>query len=241
MAQEQFDDDASGAGRFDLDALGNLYDGSAMGESIQNALKDPEMMKLMTEMGSNIGGALDELSKMTPEELETQMKAAMGMLQDGDVMKQILNNKDEMIKNLETSGMIDEKTLQEFKENPDKLEEDMTAAFSQMMDVFSDPKQLDAATDIATQLIDTLKNPEKLMNSFDEWADIMKNELNDDDKIEEARLQLIDNPELAGSEDLAAVFGSEEMKELLNDPIKWRESVKKGQGMLLAGQGAAQM
>jgi len=69
-------------------------------------------------------------------------------------------------------------------------------------------------------------------------ADLFSKELGDDDKIEEARLKLLEDPENAG-EALASMFQNDEMKDILHDPIKWRESVKKGQGMLLGNQDAA--
>merc|ERR1711865_726639 len=57
-------------------------------------------------------------------------------------------------------------------------------------------------------------------------------ELSSDEKIEEARPQLLQDPELAGNPALAELFQSEEMKELLQDPVKWREQIKEGRDLL---------
>lgn len=66
----------------------------------------------------------------------------------------------------------------------------------------------------------------------------MQDALADDDKIEEARLQLLNDPNMAGNKAVSDMFGSEEMKEILNDPAMWRKSVKEGQKMLM-GEGDA--
>jgi len=107
--------------------------------------------------------------------------------------------------------------------------------------MFNDPEALKTVSDIAKGITDVLKDPEKLvdaMKTMSKSNDIFK-ELADDDKIEEARLQLLDNPDLAGNPVLASLYESEEMKEILQDPVKWRETVRKGQGMLGAGGNAA--
>merc|ERR1711862_842244 len=108
-------------------------------------------------------------------------------------------------------------------------------------DMFSDPEAMKTVTDIAKGITDVLKNPDKLvdaMNSMSGYDEVFK-DLEDDDKIEEARLQLLKDPELAGNPILKSVYGSEEMKGILKDPVLWRETVKKGQGMLTGDKGAA--
>ena len=65
---------------------------------------------------------------------------------------------------------------------------------------------------------------------------VLKDALSDDDKIEEARLQLLSDPSVAGNKAVSDMFSTEEMKEILNDPIKWRKSVKEGQKMLMGGE-----
>jgi hypothetical protein len=67
-----------------------------------------------------------------------------------------------------------------------------------------------------------LKDPSGLLNSI-------ASELGDDTKIEEARLSILNGENPA----LAAMFDLPDMKEILSDPKKWRETVKEGtQNML---------
>merc|ERR1712157_326688 len=194
----------------DVDALGNMKNlggaGGAGGfgdlsQLMGDMMNDPSIAKLMKEANTDVEGALEELKKLTPDQFASQMQEAMSFLTSGDMLEKVLDNKDAVIENLKASGLIDEKTLEEMTNNPEKLEADMKAAFGQMKDMFND--------------------------------------LEDDDKIEEARLQLLNDPELAGNPILKSVYESEEMKAILKDPVKWRETVKKGQGMLTGDKGAA--
>ena len=106
----------------------------------------------------------------------------------------------------------------------------MKDAFAQMQKVFQDPEMLSGAVDMMKNMQDVIKNPEKAMK---ELASAMQGTLDDDTKIEEARLELIKDPSSAGNPMLAQLFENEEMKEILYDSEKWRKAVKEGQGMLL--------
>merc|ERR1711862_126062 len=197
--------------------------------------------KLMKEANTDVEGALEELKKLTPDQFASQMGRKLCFLTSGDMLEKVLDNKDAVIENLKASGLIDEKTLEEMTNNPEKIEADMKAAFGQMKDMVSDPEAMKRVTDIAQGITDVLKNPDKLvdaMNSMSGYDEVFK-DLEDDDKIEEARLQLLNDPELAGNPILKSVYESEEMKAILKDPVKWRETVKKGQGMLTGDKGAA--
>lgn len=234
----------------DVDALGNMKNlggaGGAGGfgdlsQLMGDMMNDPSIAKLMKEANTDVEGALEELKKLTPDQFASQMQEAMSFLTSGDMLDKVLDNKDAVIENLKASGLIDEKTLEEMTNNPEKLEADMKAAFGQMKDMFSDPEAMKTVTDIAKGITDVLKNPDKLvdaMNSMSGYDEVFK-DLEDDDKIEEARLQLLNDPELAGNPILKSVYESEEMKAILKDPVKWRETVKKGQGMLTGDKGAA--
>ena len=109
----------------------------------------------------------------------------------------------------------------------------MQESFEQMQGIFNDPEVLKAATETMGGISEIMKNPGLLDDVFKS----MMGDFNDDDKIEEARLKLLSDPEGAHPM-LKDMFQSEEMQEILKDPVKWRESVKEGQG-LLQGQGAA--
>lgn len=106
----------------------------------------------------------------------------------------------------------------------------MKGAFNQMQQVFSDPEMVSAATEMMKGMADVMQNPEEAMKGL---AASMQGALDDDDKIEEARLQILKDPNAAGNPMLAELFKNEEMKEILYDSAKWKAAVKEGQGMLL--------
>jgi hypothetical protein len=62
--------------------------------------------------------------------------------------------------------------------------------------------------------------------------------IDDDEQIEMARLQILDgSADLP--DDIKAQFATPEMQAVLNDPEKWRASVKQGAGILTADQAGA--
>lgn len=230
-----------------VDPMGNLGNLADMGlgdmgdlsKMMEDMMKDPAMANLLNDANTDVAGALEELKKLSPDQFASQMQQAMSYLTSDDMLDKVLGNKDAVLKNLESSGLVDQKTLEEMAANPEKLEADMKAAFGQMQDMFTDPEALETVANIAKGITDVLKNPDKLVEAMKTMSNDIFKELADDDKIEEARLQLLDQPDLAGNPILASLYESEEMKEILKDPVKWRETVKKGQGML--GNGAAAM
>merc|ERR1712071_399698 len=163
--------------------------------------------EIMNSLNYDLGSAMQELADLTPEKLAEQMQEAVNLFTSDSYFESALQNQEEILKNLEASGMVSEEDLEEFRANPTKLEEEMK-------ELFSDPEALGTAAQIAQGLTGLLTDPEKLAEAMAE----LSNELTNDDKIEEARLQLLSNPDLAGNTDLAELFGSSEMKEILNDP-----------------------
>ena len=89
------------------------------------------------------------------------------------------------------------------------------------------------------RLFDLLCDPEQffLVNFVgSKLGGVLQEALADDDKIEEARMQLLNDPTVAGNKALSEMFSTDEMMEILNDPVKWKKTVKEGQRML-TGQG----
>eukprot|EP00594_Rhizosolenia_setigera_P006156 CAMPEP_0178951618 /NCGR_PEP_ID=MMETSP0789-20121207/7332_1 /TAXON_ID=3005 /ORGANISM="Rhizosolenia setigera, Strain CCMP 1694" /LENGTH=279 /DNA_ID=CAMNT_0020632523 /DNA_START=79 /DNA_END=918 /DNA_ORIENTATION=+ len=228
-------------GGMDLGAFGDFgdMDPKELEELIQSAMNDPEMMEMMSQINNNVEGAMEELANLTPEQLTAQMEEAMKFISSEEYLQSVLGNKEDVLKNLAESGMVDAETLKEYEANPEKLEQDLKEAMTQMQELFSDPEALESATQMATQMADFMKDPDALANTMKEFSAQMQADLSDDDKIEEARLQLLSNPDLAGDPSLAHLFESEEMKEILKDPVKWRESVKQGQAMMFNGEDGA--
>mmetsp|Transcript_9424 Transcript_9424/g.13819 ORF Transcript_9424/g.13819 Transcript_9424/m.13819 type:complete len:291 (-) Transcript_9424:147-1019(-) len=239
MAKEKFAD-GGGLGGFnaaDFGDFGDLanMDLGEMGKMLENAMKDPANAAMLEDMTKGMESAMEQLKNIKPEDIAN----AMEQLNSGDVIDTLLEDKDELLKNMAATGMVSEEQLAEYQNNPDKLAADIKDAMGQMSDLLSNPETIESFQDL-------LSNPEKALESLMGGAgpalggmgeDIMA-ALNDDDQIEAARQQLLNNPELAGSPQLAELYKSDEMKEILNDPIKWRDTVKKGQGMAF-GEGDA--
>ena len=110
----------------------------------------------------------------------------------------------------------------------------MSEAFGQMKEIFTNPEAMDTVVQMMKGFGEIMKDPQAAMSKL---GDVLQDSLADDDKIEEARQQLLNDPSVAGNEAISAMFGTDEMKDILNDPEKWKKSVKEGQRMLM-GQGA---
>jgi len=210
LAQQEEGADNEG----DLLGLGNLGAGF---EQMAEMFNDPEMAKVMED-------AMAQFANMSPEDMQSQMQEALSMLSDGDMVDNILGQKEEVLKSLESSGLVDDEQLERFKSDPEAFEKEMRDAFGQMQDMFSDPALLNDA-------LKGMQDVEGLMKGIG-------GDLSDDVKIEEARLEILSNPELASNPMFSQLFGTEEFQESLKSETKWREAVKKGQGMMLDNEGA---
>lgn len=238
MAQDQYagiDINALGEqGDMMRKALGEMgnFDMNQWAKMMEETLKDPQTMEMIAEMSKGMGDLAEQLKTQSPDEI---VKNAMDVLNSGSMFDGLKENMDEVLANLEASGMIPQDKMMEYKADPDKFKKDLDDAMGMLGDLFKDPAAMDAAASMLKGFSEVMEDPEKMMEQFNRFAAEFSQafaDFDDDDKIEEARLQLLDNPELAGDPTLASVFSSDEMKEILNDPVKWRESVKKGQGLL---------
>jgi hypothetical protein len=135
---------------------------------------------------------------------------------------------------LEEAGQIDPEELARFKTDPEYFEQKMKESFGQMQDLFSDPEVLKQASESMQGLSDMFNNP----GAMDDMLGELLKDFDDDEKIEEVRQLFLSNPEL-GLPAMTEMFETEEMKAILNDPVKWRENVKEGQGLLNRGAAAA--
>ena len=91
---------------------------------------------------------------------------------------------------------------------------------------------METVTQMVQGIQTVMKDPKAAMSKLGE---VLKDTLSDDDSIEAARLQLLNDPEVAGNKAISDMFATEEMREILNDPDKWRKSVKEGQKMMFTG------
>jgi hypothetical protein len=201
------------------------FDMAKMQDMWAEALKDPEAMKAFEQMGDQFGSAMEGLSKMTPEELQKQMEDAMKMLTDGDMVDTIVQNKDEILQQLELAGTVPPEELAKFKADPAYFELKMRESFDQMKDIFEDPEMMKTMTEAMGGMQELMNNPNML-------SELLGSELASDEKIEEARLELLSGD----NEVLKGMFDTEEMQAILKDPVKFRETVKEGQeGMMGVG------
>jgi hypothetical protein len=184
---------------------------------------DPKMLEEMVGLGDQLDQVMKMMAEMSPEDLEKQMKDAMEMLQSGDMMQNMLTHQDDILKTLEETGQIDAEELARFKTDPEYFEQKMKESFEQMGALFKDPEMLKLATESMAGLGALYKNPEK-MNEM--MAELMQ-DFGTDEKIEEVRQMFLESGDDLGA--FGEMFNNPEMKEIIRDPQKWRDTVKEGQ------------
>jgi hypothetical protein len=232
--QEQAQQGMAAGGGNPMDQLANM-DPDEMMKLIQEGMNDPATKQYMEQFGQGMAQVLEQLSSMDPEEMKRQITDNLQQISSPEILNSVLDQQDEVLQSLLMQGLITEEQMLEFQNDPSKFQEQMAQAFDQMSKVLSDPQALDAAMQMMTGMADLMSNPEGAMKKL---ADAFNSELGDDSKIEEARLQLLADPSAAGNPAMAALFENEDMLEILKDPVKWRDQVRKGQEMLTGGVGA---
>lgn len=211
-----------------MDQLANL-DPDEMMKMIQESMNDPATMDYLNQFGAGMQEVMDQLSQMSPDELMANLQENLAQMSSPDILDSVLDQKEEVLSSLLEQGLITPEQAAEYESDPDKFQQEMASAFEQMNQLLSDPKALEAAMGMMTGMADVLNNPEGVMGQM---ANALNDVLGDDEKIEEARLQLLADPGTAGNPALASLFQSEDMLDILSDPIKFREEVKKGKEML---------
>lgn len=215
-------------GDMDLGALMKDLDPNTLQDLVMEGMKDPQVQ----EMFSGMQGAMDELMNMDSDQLKAQMAEAMEMLTSMDMQQNIIGQKEEVLKMMEAQGTASPEEIAEYRADPAKFQAAMTEAFGQMKEIFSDPTAMDTVVQMMKGFGEIMKDPNAAMSKL---GGVLQDALADDDKIEEARLQLLNDPSVAGNKAVSDMFGSDEMKDILNDPVKWKKSVKEGQRMMMGG------
>lgn len=222
------------AGADMMEQMANL-DPDEMMKMLKESMNDPETQKYMEQFGMGMSEVMEQLAAMDPEEMKKQITDNLSQMASSETLDTVLEQQDEVLQNLLMQGLITEEQMVEYQNDPGKFQEEMAKAFEEMNKILSDPDALDAAMNMMSGMAEMIKNPDAAMNKL---AEAFSSELGDDEKIEEARLQLLADPNAAGNPAMAALFEDGDMLEILKDPIKWREQVKKGREMLLGGAGA---
>ncbi len=222
-------------GEYDLESImAGLSDSDI--ESLSQMMSSPEFQKeyqkYFAELGlseddvmEKVGDAMKILSD--PEKLADAMSTVLGTLGSEEFIGTMVKEKDTMLDQMEKTGLLSEEQIQQYRNNPNKFGEDIQEAFGKMKEVLSDPKMM-------KQLQETInpKQMEELMGAYKDFD--LSSLVNDDTKSEEARLGLLDP-----SNPLAALFSeSEEMREILHDPVKFKAAMKEGLDLLTNTGGA---
>jgi len=233
MAKEQYE---GGAG--DLMGLNDLFGDMDMSELealMEEAMKDPEAMQQMMDMQEQMMKAMSDMGNMSPEDLMKTASSAIESMMDEDVLDMMFQDTDALVEQLEASGMVDASMIEQYRKNPELLKKDMKEGISQMKDALSDPEAMNAAMDAMKNFGELMADPTALNDAMKGVTDVMSTlstDMSSDDKIEEARLQILSDPSFGGNEALANIYSTDEMKALLKDSNKWRDAVKMGKGMM---------
>lgn len=185
---------------------------------------NPELLK---SFGADMQKAMDELAKMDPAELQKHMQQAMEQMTSGDVMDTLVEQKEALLQNLQETGMVSEEELAKFKNDPAYFESQMRDAMQQMQQMFSDPEMLKAAGETMKGMQEAFQDP-----AIADLTKLLEGGFEDDTKIEEARLQFLQNPQILDSPLFQAMFPGDEFQDILQDPKKWRDTIKEGMQLM---------
>jgi hypothetical protein len=205
-----------------------------MEKLMREVMNDPNYLETMGKMGQQFGGALQEMMKLSPDEMAAQMKQAMQLMSEGDIVENVVNQRDEVLKSLEASGMVPPEELAKYKADPNYFEQQMRASFSQMSELFGNEEYLSKAAEIMKGMGDLMNDPDLMQNMMG----ALGTDWQDDGKIEEARVKFLAG-DFGGVPGFKEAFETDEMQEILKDPVKWRETVKEGFSEIVQGGGLA--
>lgn len=196
---------------------------------VEESMKDPQMAQYFEGMGEQMQDAMAQIQQMSPEQLKATLKDNIEQMTSGEMFENILENKDEVLKSLKDNGLVSEEDIETYLANPDKFTDNIAEAFKEMQAIFDDPNSIDAMSDLMKSVSDVMNDPSVVMESINSR---LEEELQTDEQIEAARLELLNSPEKAGTQALSDMFQDESMREILEDPVKWREQVKRGKELL---------
>lgn len=211
---------------------GGMGDIQAM---LEEAMKDPEAREYLESMGHNFEQAMEQLAKMSPDEMKKQMEDAMASLTDSSMIDAIVGQRDEVLKQLEMTKTVPAEELAKMKADPQYFELKMRESFGQIKDMFSNPEMAGYMTEAIKGMTEMFSASGELFQEIEKLAST--GEFTDDSKIEEARIQLLKG-DFANNPLLSEMLGKDEMMDIVKDPVKFRQGVKEGQRALGLGAGA---
>jgi hypothetical protein len=203
---------------------------------LKEALQDPATAKYMERMNQDMESVLEQLSNLTPQQLQEQIAQGLQQITEPAILENILDQKDEVLSTLVQQGLVTADKADEYRRNPELFEQEIASAFTEMKKIFSDPDAINSAMQMMG-LADFMQEgagASDTMKKFTKSMEMLSDALSDDETIEQARLQLLQDPTTVGNPAIASLLNDAEMQSVLRDPVKWREQVKKGQRMLMA-------
>jgi hypothetical protein len=190
----------------------------------------------MERMNQDMESVLEQLSNLTPQQLQEQIAQGLQQITEPAILENILDQKDEVLSTLVQQGLVTADKADEYRRNPELFEQEIASAFTEMKKIFSDPDAINSAMQMMG-LADFMQEgagASDTMKKFTKSMEMLSDALSDDETIEQARLQLLQDPTTVGNPAIASLLNDAEMQSVLRDPVKWREQVKKGQRMLMA-------
>lgn len=207
-----------------------------MMEGMMAGMGDVDMGKAMTDMEA----AMSQLASMDADELN----AAMMDVMNSPEIKAMLDDPTMMLEQMRGTGMMPDETIDEYLKNPKKYKREMKKMQDEMMKVFTDPEAMQGVVDMMTGVTEMLSDPKKLEEALEDIVrelEQWETDLGDAEKVEAARQQLLNSPDLTDNPALAEVFGTKEMKDIIGDKEKWRKTVMEGKERLRMGGGVGEL
>lgn len=223
-----------GGGMGDIAALMEQFSGAGVDPTdlmavVEESLKDPQMAEYFETMGQQMQEAMAQIQNMSPDQLQATLKDNIEKMTSPEMFDNILEHKDEVLQSLKENGLVSDDEIQQYLANPAKFQENIAEAFGEMQKIFQDPNSIEAMSDLMKSVSDVMNDPSVVMGSINAK---LEEELQTDEQIEAARLELLNSPEKAGNIALAEMFQDESMREILEDPVKWRNQVLRGKQLL---------
>jgi len=194
-------------------------------------LGDYDLQSLMAGLGDMDSSLVEMMNihmKMlqNPEKVADTMAGVLGSLQSSEeFVDAIVGQKDAVLDQLTSSGLLTPEQIEQYRNDPNKFGEDMKESFSKMQELFTNPDIMRQSQEFSQMMMEVYKK-------FD-----LESLFTDEEKSEEARLALLDP-----SNPLSAMFAeSKEMREILQDPLKWKAALIEGLDVLTTTPGGVDL
>jgi len=211
---------------------------------MEKAFENPETMKYLEQMGEGIQNAFKDIGNMDPEEMQKNINEAVKMMTNGDIMDSVLDKKDEVLANLEKTGLVSAEELAKYKADPAYFEEQMRGAFDQMKGLFDNPDLMSGAAEALETMKDMMSN-----EVFEELRQLLMADTVTELEIEEMRLKLIADPNtmkslgsgMAGLTEDDVKDAGKFKESFLEGRKMWQEMMEGGGGMMGQGAGVGEL